>query len=103
MLYYYTYDLCCVIGRLLSYAREYARVNTLTKQIQETCTKTCHLLPLFPCLDIGGREISRKNFNLRVRSLTTFNASGDTFVICGLENGSIMIYELETGMLSFVP
>ena len=89
-----------VIGRLLSYAGEYRSVKTLTEQIRGTCTKTCHLVPLSSCFDIGGGEISRKNFNSPVWSLATSNASAGTLVICGLQNGSIIIYELETGMLS---
>ena len=89
-----------VIGRLLSYAGEYRSVKTLTEQIRGTCTKTCHLVPLSSCFDIGGGEISRKNFNSAVSSLVTSNASAGTLVICGLENGSIIIFELETGMLS---
>ena len=89
-----------VIGRLLSYAEEYRSVKTLTEQIRGTCPKTCHLLPLSSCFDIGGGEISRKNFNSPVWSLATSSASAGTLVICGLENGSIIIYELETGMLS---
>ena len=90
----------CVIGRLLSYAGEYRSVKTLTEQIRGTCTKTCHLVPLSSCFDICEGEISRKNFNCDVCSLVTSNALAGTLVICGLGNGSIIIYELETGMLS---
>jgi hypothetical protein len=85
-------------GRLQSYGDEYPTIKALLEQLLETCTKTRHLLPLFSCLDLGGPEISRKSFESPVRSLAASNASAaGTRVICGLENGSIIIYDLDTG------
>ena len=88
----------CVSGRLISYEEEYPRIKTLIEQLRETGTKTCHLLPVSPCLDLGGPEISRKIFDSCVFSLVTRQSSTGTVVICGLENGAIIIFDLETGM-----
>ncbi len=87
-----------VVGRLASYADEYPRVNKLLEHVREICAKTCYLLPLFSCLELGGPEISRKFLESEVWSIATSNTSAGTIVICGLENGSIKILELETGM-----
>ncbi len=87
----------CFLGRLQSWADEYPNVKKLLKSVREMCMKTCHLLPLFPCLDVGGPEISRKNFESDVWSLATSNTPAGTIVISGLGNGSIKINELETG------
>ena len=88
----------CLLDRLQSWADEYPNVKELLKSVREMCMKTCHLLPLFPCLDVvGGPEISRKNFESPVYSLATSNTSAGTIVISGLGSGSIKIHELETG------
>ena len=87
----------CLLGRLQSWADEYPNVKKLLKPVPEMCTKACHLLPLFPYLDVGGPEISKKNFESMVWSLATSNTSAGTIVISGLENCSIKIHELETG------
>ncbi len=87
-----------VLGRLASYADEYPRVNKLLEHVREICAKTCYLLPLFSCLELGGPEISRKYFESEVCSLATSHTSAGIIVICGLKNGSINIHELETGM-----
>ncbi len=89
--------LICLLGRLQSWAEEYPNVMKLLKPLRELCMKTCHLLPLFSCLEVGGPEISRKNFESTVLSLATSNTSAGTIVISGLDNGSIKIHELETG------
>ncbi len=86
------------LGRLQSWAEKYPRVKKLLEHVREKCTKTCSLLPLFYCLEVGGPEISRKKFESRVYSLATSNTSAGTIVISGLINGSIKIHELETGM-----
>ena len=88
----------CVSGRLISYEEKYPRVKTLIEQLRETGKKTCHLLPESPCLDLGGPEISRKIFDLDVYSLAVRKDSTGTVVICGLRNGSIIIFDPETGM-----
>ena len=88
----------CVSGRLISYEEKYPRVKTLIEQLRETGKKTCHLLPVSPCLDLGGPEISRKEFDSAVYSLATRKSSTGTVVICGLGNGSIIIFDPETGM-----
>ena len=88
----------CVSGRLISYEEKYPRVKTLIEQLRETVTKTRHLLPVSPCLDLGGPEISRKILDSKVDSLATRKVSTGTVVICGLRNGSIIIFDLETGM-----
>ena len=90
--------LFCDSGRLLSYEEKYLRVKTLMEQLREIGTKTCHLLPVSSCLDLGGPEISRKIFHSEVYSLATRNSSTGTVVICGLGDGSIIIFDLETGM-----
>ena len=87
-----------VLGRLGSYADEYPRVNKLLEHVREICAKTCYLLPLFSCLELGGPEISRKYFKTPVLSLATSNTSAGIIVICGFYDGSIYIHELETGM-----
>ena len=87
-----------VLGRLASYADEYPRVNKLLEHVREICAKTCYLLPLFSCLELGGPEISRKYLESGIWSLATCTTSPGTVVICGLRNGSINIHELETGM-----
>ena len=87
----------CLLGRLQLWANEYPNVKKLLKPVPEMCTKTCHLLPLFSCLEVGGPEISRKNFESPVYSLATSNTSAGTIVISGLQNGLIKIHELETG------
>ena len=84
----------CVSGRLLSCEEKYPRVKTLIEQLRETC----HLVPVSSCLDLGGPEIFRKIFDIPVWSLATRKSSTGTVVICGLENGSIIIFDLETGM-----
>ena len=88
----------CVSGRLISYEEKYPRVKTLIEQLRVTCKKTCHLVPVSPCLDLGGPEISRKEFDSAVCSLATRKGSTGTVVICGLDNGSIIIFDPETGM-----
>ena len=88
----------CFIGRLLSYADKYPNVNMLLQHAREMCVKGSHLLPSFSCLEVGGPEISRKNFKSRIYSLAMSNTSSGTIVICGLGNGSVTIHELETGM-----
>ena len=88
----------CVSGRLISYEEKYPRVKTLIEQLRETGTKTCHLLPVSPCLDLGGPEIFRKRFGSAVYSLATRKSSTGTVVICGLLYGSIKIFDPETGM-----
>ena len=87
-----------VVGRLASYADEYPRVNKLLEHVRRISAKTCYLLPLFSCLELGGPEISRKYLGSAVSSIATSNTSAGTIVICGLANGSIKILELETGM-----
>ena len=89
----------CVSGRFISYEEEYPMVKMLIEQLRETCTKTCHLVPVSSCLDLGGPEISRKQFDSTVFSLATRKGSTGTDVICGLANGPIIIFDLETGML----
>ena len=89
----------CVLGRLLSYASdECPSVKKLLEDVRETCGKTCHLLPLFSCLKLEGAEIFKKNIGSEVYSLATSTSSTGTIVISGLDNGSIHIHELETGM-----
>ena len=88
----------CVSGRLLSCEENYPRVKTLIEQLRETGTKTYHLVPVSSCLDLGGLEIFRKIFDLPVLSLATHRSSTGTVVICGLADGSIIIFDLETGM-----
>ena len=87
----------CLLGRLQSWADEYPNVKKLLKSVCEMCMKTCHILPIFSCLEVGGPEIYRKNIESGVYSLATSNTSAGTIVISGLENGLIKIYELETG------
>ena len=88
----------CVLGRLLSYEKQYPRIKTLVEQLQETCMKSSHFFPLTSCLDLGGPEIYRKIFDSEVESLATRKSSDGTVIICGLRNGSIIIFDLETGM-----
>ena len=88
----------CVSGRFISYEEKYPRIKTLIEQLRETCTKTCHLLPVSSCLDLGGPEISRKIFDPGVLSLATRKRSTGIVVICGMENGAIIIFDIETGM-----
>ena len=88
----------CVLGRLSSYGKQYPRIKTLVEQLQETCIKSSYFLPLSSCLDLGGPEISRKTFGWEVYSLATRKSSDGTVIICGLRNGSIIIFDLETGM-----
>ncbi|CAB4038887.1 Hypothetical predicted protein, partial [Paramuricea clavata] len=87
-------------GRLLSYVDEYPSVNKLLDRVRETCTKTCHLLPLFSCLQPVGPlvKVFTRNINASVYSLTTFNSLTGTIVVSGLENGLVKLHQLEAGM-----
>ena len=86
-----------LLGRLLSYEKEYPRVKMLIQQLLESGTKTCHLLPFSSCLDLGGPATFRKKFHSGVESLATRKSSTGTVAICGLEDGAIIIFDLETG------
>ena len=83
-----------LLGRL--YGKQHLIEKELVQQLQETCTKSCYLLPISPCLDLGGPEISRKTFGCGVCSLATCNSSADTVIICGLRDGSIRMFEQES-------
>ena len=90
----------CILGYLLSYVDKYPCVNKLVKDVRETLVKrkSCHLLPLFSCLELEGPAVSTRNVDSPVWSLATSNCSTGTIVISGLGNGLIKIHELETGM-----
>ncbi|CAB4027560.1 WD repeat, partial [Paramuricea clavata] len=86
------------MGRLLSSANEHPTVNALIKRVRESCTKTCHILPLFSCLSepVGPLiKIFRKHTDKVLALLTSVSSTGTT-VISASTDRSIKIHELET-------
>ncbi len=90
----------CFIGRLLSCASEHSTVKTLLELVCESCTKTCHLLPVFSCLSepIGPLIKIFGKHNGRILALATSVSAAGTIVISGSGDCSIRIYELDTGL-----